>query len=106
VTAIAYTVIATLPDAHLASEYILWLGDGHIQSVVEAGAVSASIVRMEQPAAPVQVESRYVFPDRATFERYLRDTAPGLRAEGLQKFPPAAGVSFERRTGTVAWPHS
>jgi hypothetical protein len=101
--AIAYTVIATLPDAPIASEYIEWLRSGHVQSVVEGGAESAQIVRIEQPDTPLQVEARYVFPDRPTFERYLRDRAPALRAEGLQRFPPERGVSFNRRIGTLAW---
>ena len=105
-TAITYTVIATLPDAPAASEYIRWLTSGHIQSVVEGGAATAAVVRIEQPAVPIQVESRYLFPDRAAFETYLRDTAPGLRAEGLQKFPPERGVSFERRIGAIVCPQS
>ena len=101
--AIAYSVIATLPTAAAASEYIAWLQAGHVQRVLESGAAWAGIIRIEQPPAPLQVESRYVFPDRATFERYLVDTAPGLRAEGLTRFPPASGVSFERRVGTAVW---
>ena len=101
--AIAYSVIATLPDVSAASEYIGWLQSGHVQRVLESGAVWAGIIRIEQPPAPTQVESRYVFPDRAAFERYLVETAPGLRAEGLTKFPPSSGVSFERRVGTAVW---
>jgi Domain of unknown function (DUF4286) len=100
-SAIAYTVIATLPDAAAASEYIHWLRDGHVQRVVAAGARSAVIVRIEQPPTPVQVESCYLFPGRAEFEHYLVEAAPGLRAEGLERFPPASGVSFERRVGTI-----
>ena len=99
--AIAYTVIASLPDAAVASEYIEWLKGGHIQRVVAGGALDARIVRVEQPAMPIQVESRYTFPGRAEFEAYLRDTAPSLRAEGLERFPVSRGVSFDRRVGSV-----
>jgi hypothetical protein len=100
---IAYTVIASLPTASQATEYVRWLQDGHLQRVLESGAIWAGIVRVEQPASPLQVESRYVFPDRPAFEKYLLETAPGLRAEGLERFPPSSSVSFERRVGTVVW---
>lgn len=98
---IAYSVTATLSDPTLASEYIAWLSGGHMQRVLEGGAGTAAIVRMEQPATPPQVEARYTFPDRAAFDRYIAETAPGLRAEGLERFP--RGVAFERRVGAVVW---
>lgn len=100
---IAYSVIATLPDATTASEYTKWLADGHVQAVLAGGALSAEVVRMEDPAGKFQVESRYVFGSRAAFERYLRETAPGLRAQGLARYPASRGVTFERRIGTLAW---
>jgi hypothetical protein len=98
---IAYSVTATLSDPALASEYIAWLRAGHLERVLEGGATTAAIVRIEQPATPVQVETRYTFPDRPAFERYLVETAPGLRAEGLERFPQ--GVVFERHVGTIVW---
>jgi hypothetical protein len=99
--ALAYSVIATLPDEQTALEYIGWLQAGHTDRVVEAGALSASIVRMTEPAEPPQVETRYLFASREAFERYVRTAAPMLRAEGLEKFPPARGVRFQRREGIV-----
>jgi uncharacterized protein DUF4286 len=98
---IAYSVTATIADPGLASEYVAWLRSGHTDRVLEGGATSAAIVRIEQPAAPVQVETRYTFPDRPTFERYLVEKAPGLRAEGLERF--YTGVTFERRVGSILW---
>jgi hypothetical protein len=100
-SAIAYTVIATLPDAPTTAEYIHWLNTDHLQKVVAAGARRGDIVRIEQPAEPHQVETRYEFPDRQAFEVYLKTAAPGLRAEGLEKFPAERGVKFERRVGIV-----
>jgi hypothetical protein len=99
--AIAYTVVATLPDEKTASEYVDWLGAGHVDAVVKGGANSGVIVRIEEPGSPIQVESRYVFPNRGAFERYVKETAPGLRAEGLQRFGPERGIRFERRVGVV-----
>jgi hypothetical protein len=72
-----------------------------MERVLEAGAATAAIVRLEQPATPAQVETRYTFPDLPAFERYLLETAPGLRAEGLERFP--RGVTFERRVGAIIW---
>jgi hypothetical protein len=100
-SAIAYTVIATLPDAPTAAEYIHWLETDHLHKVISAGATRGQIVRIEQPAEPHQVETRYQFSDRQRFEEYLKTAAPGLRAEGLERFPPERGVKFERRVGTV-----
>lgn len=99
--AIAYTVVATLADEALASEYTAWLESGHLDAVLKAGAGNAVIVRIQDPPTPLQVEARYIFPSREAFERYLREAAPGLRAEGLEKFPPGRGVSFHRRVGVV-----
>jgi hypothetical protein len=99
-TAIAYSVIATLPDAATLAEYLAWL-KGHVDQVIAGGASRAEIVRIEQPGEPLQVEARYLFADRQRFEMYLQTAAPGLRAEGLARFPPERGVRFERRVGTV-----
>jgi hypothetical protein len=97
---IAYTVIATLPDTATLAEYIGWLQSDHCRKVQAAGARSAEIIRIEQPSEPLQVEVRYTFADRHRFETYLQTAAPGLRAEGLEKFPPERGVRFDRRVGT------
>jgi hypothetical protein len=100
---LAYTVIATLPDAATATEYAEWLVGGHVQQVLAGGALRAAVVRVEGLVDRFQVESRYVFENRADFDRYVAETAPKLRAEGLLRFPPARGVAFERRIATVVW---
>jgi Domain of unknown function (DUF4286) len=99
--AIAYTVIATLPDEQTRSEYIAWLESAHVNDVVKAGAHTAMILRIEDPVAPLQVEARYIFTTRQDFDRYLRDSAPALRADGLKRFPPNRGIRLERRIGVV-----
>ncbi|MCC6661261.1 MAG: DUF4286 family protein [Phycisphaerales bacterium] len=99
--ALAYTVRATLPNHETAAAYIAWLRDGHLDAVIAGGARSAQVVQVEDPAAPVRVEVRYIFQARAEFERYVRETAPRLRAEGLAQFGPDSGVSFERTVGAL-----
>lgn len=100
-SAVAYTVIATLPTRELANEYIAWLENGHIDQVLQHGAHTAMIVRITDPADPIQIEVRYVFSTRQAFDRYVSDHAPALRAEGLRRFPLERGIRFERRTGEV-----
>lgn len=97
---IAYTVCATLPDEGTAREYLDWLLSGHVQGVVEAGALSGSAARIVDPASPIRVEARYLFANMAAYEAYLHGHAPALRAEGLARFPATRGILFER---SVAW---
>lgn len=99
--AIAYSVIASLPDEATAREYLAWLEDGHVDQVVQHGAHAAMIVRVLEPASPLQVETRYIFANRQAFDRYVADVAPALRADGLKRFPPERGVRFERRLGEI-----
>jgi len=96
---IIYTVTATLPDANLAEEWLAWLRSGHISDVLAGGATSAEIIALDQP--PLTFEVRYRFPDRQAFERYEKEIAPRLRAEGLKRFPPERGISYRRSVGSV-----
>jgi len=98
---IAYTVTATLPDEATRVAYLTWLRAGHVDAVVAGGAISAMIVRVDEPAAPPRVQTRYVFPSLDAYRTYTQRHAPGLRAEGLQRFPPERGVVFTREIGTI-----
>lgn len=95
---IVYSVVATLPDPRMLDEYVAWLTGGHVDGVIEGGALSGEVVRLDGEG--LRVESRYVFADRAAFERYEREFAPALRADGAARFGNA-GVVFERRVGEV-----
>ena len=105
-SSIAYTVRATCPTRSLADRYVAWLEDGHVDMVIRGGAHGATIVRLD-PDAGVgadgvrRVEVRYVFATRELFDRYVREFAPALRAEGLAKFGPETGVTFERSVGEI-----
>lgn len=96
---VVYTVTAILPDEALREAYIAWLKGGHVEAVIDAGADSALIVRVEEPADPIVVRTRYFFMSRGILDRYLADHAPGLRAEGLRRFGPETGVRFSREIG-------
>lgn len=99
--AVSYTVTATLPSEEVASEYLAWLEGGHVEEVIRHGARSATIVRLVDPAEPIRVETRYVFPTRALYEDYITRHAPTLRADGLRRFGPDRGVSMQRRVGWI-----
>lgn len=91
---IVYSVIATLPDRQTLDDYVDWLQGGHLQGVLAGGAMRAQIHRMIEPT--LQVETRYEFSDRQSFDRYEREFAPTLRAEGRKRFGKLPGVSFAR----------
>lgn len=101
-SAIFYNVTASFREAGVCERYIAWLSGGHVQAVIAGGAMSAEIARVDvastdQHGARVQV--RYVFVSRADLDRYVREVAPGLRAEGVALW---GGVAvFERTVGEV-----
>lgn len=94
-----YVVTATFPDESVRREYLRWLRDGHVDRVVRGGAESGEIIEIEEPAAPLSVQTRYVFADRAAYDRYVREHAPALRAEGMALFGPSRGVTMSRMLG-------
>ncbi|MEO1008370.1 MAG: DUF4286 domain-containing protein [Planctomycetota bacterium] len=101
---LAYTVIATARDRAAADEFIGWLahpdGSGHARDVVDAGASSAEVVRLDtEPSGEVRVEVRYLFVDRAAFDAYAAGPATALREEGLKKFPPGSPITLARTVG-------
>ncbi len=98
---IAYTVTAELPTPQLRETYIAWLAKGHLDDVIGAGALSGSIVRIDDPAEPIRVETRYLFASIEDLNTYLHEHAPALRADGLSRFGPETGVRFSRTIGEL-----
>ncbi len=94
---IAYTVTATFADAALAEAWLRWLRGGHVAAVLAGGAERAEIVALDDP--PLCYEVRYHFPSREAYERYEREPAPRLRAEGQSLFP--TGIRYGRSVGAV-----
>ncbi len=98
---IAYTVSARCDSGQTAREFVSWLVDGHLEGVLRGGAAAATIVVLDQDSENQRVEVRYRFTDRAAFERYERESAPALRAEGLERFPAGSGIEFGRTIGEI-----
>jgi hypothetical protein len=99
-TDIAYTVSVVLPDGRLAAEWLQWLRTRHIADVLQGGAMRAEIVVLDAP--PHAYEIRYRFESREAFDKYEREHAPRLRAEGLQLFPVEKGVKYCRSLGVIS----
>jgi hypothetical protein len=94
---ILYEVTAEFEDSATADAWADWLLDKHISHVVLAGASSGRLVRWE---APTTLTAQYEFDSRQAFESYLRNHAPRLRAEGLERFGTDR-VRYTRRVGTI-----
>ncbi|MHC5024455.1 MAG: DUF4286 family protein [Planctomycetota bacterium] len=95
----AYTVQCTFDDPAVADEWISWLKSEHLADVRAAGALDAEVIRLDGEEHHVEV--RYHFDSREDFELYEREHAPGLREEGLQRFPPERGLQYARSMGDV-----
>ncbi|HJL15965.1 MAG TPA: DUF4286 family protein [Sandaracinaceae bacterium LLY-WYZ-13_1] len=96
---LVYTVVAELPSAQVAREFLDWLADDHLREVVDAGALEGEAVLLERDGedAPHVVECRYRFADRAAFDAYEAGPAEALRADGRARF--ADRVRFRRTIG-------
>jgi hypothetical protein len=100
---IRYTVTAICPDRATADDFVAWLAGGHIAAVMAGGATHARVVRLDaDEPTPETIVIEYVFPDRPTFDLYLRDHAPALRAEGVTAFVEQRGVRMSRTIGAIA----
>lgn len=96
---ISYTVRCSFDDQDVANEWLGWLRDKHIRDVLEAGAVSAQIVAMDDPVLTYEI--RYCFASRSVFDTYIADHAPRLRDEGLDRFPLELGLTYSRSVGLI-----
>jgi hypothetical protein len=103
----AYTVACDFTDASVAEAWLAWMRDEHLAEVCAAGALGAEAVRMD--GAPdgitARCEVRYRFASREAFQRYERDEAPRLRAEGLKRFPLELGLRYTRTVGEIVAHH-
>lgn len=95
-----YTVRCTFEKQDVADRWLRWLVDEHFADVCDAGALNAEAIRLDS-STDIVCEARYHFTDRAAFEKYERDHAPRLRADGLKEFPLDLGLAYERFTGEV-----
>ena len=96
---LAYTVHCAIADRAVADRWVAWLHDEHLADVCAAGALEGVLVELDTPEPTFEV--RYLFADRAAFDRYEEDHAPRLREEGLALFPLSLGLVYRRTLGIV-----
>ncbi len=96
-----YTVACrfTCNDRQLADRWLEWLLQKHLQDVLDAGAQSAELFHIDDEVPHYLID--YRFNSRDEFERYLAESAPRLRAEGLERFPLELGLQYQRSTGSA-----
>ncbi|HVT73875.1 MAG TPA: hypothetical protein VHD61_12120 [Lacunisphaera sp.] len=101
---VLYTVRVTLPTLHQRGRFLAWLYPEHVLAVKAGGAGAVRVVLPDRAGAtgPAVVETQYVFPTRKAFDTYLREHAPALRREALERFPPESGAVFERQVAEIA----
>ena len=82
------------------NRWLNWLREPHIAEVMQGGATAAEVVKMSAKVPTYEI--RYQFASRQEFEQYQSESAPRLKAEGLQLFPPEAlGMVYSRTDGEV-----
>jgi len=104
---VLYTVTVSFQDPTIAEEWEDWMRRGHMQALLASGALRAELVRWSDPdedGPAIHMTAHYVFPDQDTLDTYIRDHAPALREDGLQRFPTTRGIEYSRRIGAVHHP--
>jgi len=97
--AYAYTVLAECESDSIARDFIDWLTRGHVQAVLDGGASEVRVVARPDDGFPQQVEVRYLFESKSTYDRYVKTAAPRLREEGRARFPEGSGIEMSRTEG-------
>jgi hypothetical protein len=96
-----YTIQVVFDDDSVAEEWLEWLREGHAADLIAGGAERVEVIQLDGPQTTL--EARYDFRDRDAFEQYERESAPRLREEGTQRFPPSRGARYRRSTGVVVF---
>ena len=105
---VSYTLQVSFEDADVAEEWIDWMRGGHMQALLDHGADRAELVRwtdLEAAEGIIRMTARYRFPDRETFDTYLREYAEVLRSDGMKRFPPSRGIIYTRTVGEILLPY-
>ena len=100
-----YTVRCRIDRPDQAAQWVSWMKDKHLAEVVQCGALKAELVLMDDASPTIAgqqcFEARYRFADRITYDAYINEHAPRLRAEGLALYPLELGFAYERTVGEM-----
>ncbi len=95
-----YEVTAHVETTEDRDAYLEWLGRGHVQGVLDGGALNAVVTVYPQNSG-FSIESRYMFPTKDLFEAYDTDLAAALRSATAAEFGDR--VRFDRKVGDLAF---
>lgn len=99
---VSYSVFIRIAAPEKETSWLSWMKDKHLEDVKKGGAIKATLIRLDpKNTEEIIYEARYLFKNRPDFTRYLEESAPALRAEGLEKFPPEDGFSYSRSSGDI-----
>lgn len=93
-------------DAAVADDYAAWL-EGHLPEVLESDGFLRAELLLEAAPAPEGrrvFETLYYVESQAALDAYLRDRAPGLREDGLRRFPNRFTASRQVWAGVKSFP--
>ena len=96
---VRYVVSAVIQSQEVLTEFVDWLKGGHMQALLDAGALSAEIDIVEGDC--IKVDIHYIFPDRATLQAYFDGPALLLREDGKRRFIDTNKIIFSRSIATI-----
>lgn len=96
---VRYIVSGILQNQEVLTEFLDWLKGGHIQALLDAGALSSEIDIVESDS--IRVDIHYIFPDRATLQAYFDGPATALREDGKKRFIDTNKIVFSRSIATI-----
>lgn len=99
---VSYSVFIKITNQGRETDWLSWMKNKHLDDVKKGGAIKATLIRLDaDDTQDIAYEARYLFKNREEFSFYLKEHAPALRAEGLEKFPPEDGFSYSRSSGDI-----
>ena len=86
-------------DPDLVTRWLDWMRTIHIVDVLQSGALSAELVRINSDRPCFEIH--YRFESAGAFACYERDHAPRLRTDSLREFPAELGLSYCRNDAEI-----
>lgn len=79
--------ITIKPDPEISGEYLAWLKEKHVPEIMATGCFTeyriCRMLDLEEGEGTTLVV-QYHAPSRESYEKYLRDHAPGLREDAFR----------------------
>ncbi len=96
--------VTTNIDESVHDEWLVWMNQIHIPEVLATGKfISAKMCRVlvEEEMGGITYSVQFTVSDRETLKKYYEEDAPGLREDGLKRFPNKS-VSFRTEMEVIS----